>query len=251
MNPRSRLFLLIGCALIGIPLVYQAKTLLPQSLAGEWEQKQPAIAPRSSHSSTTKASTATDKLPSMQEIYAQVNPAVVTVYGAGNLGSGMILRPEGLILTNRHVVENTSDVQLKTSTGIVYAGRVIDLNLQHDLALIRIQNSGLKLPTVKLSPDSQPKPGDIVYALGSPHGKSGSISSGTFIQRTAQGSLQASSNLLSPGNSGGPLINVQGEVIGVNKGLLDNNNALATHIKTVQEFLDRRDRLPKPSVMGN
>jgi S1-C subfamily serine protease len=229
---------------IAIGVVALGSTLLPRLFDRASRQAQPEVG--TANASATQAN-AVNQSPSPIEIYAQANPAVVTIYGLNTLGSGMILKSEGLVLTNRHVVQNTAAVVVKTINGISYNGQVIDLDLQHDLALIRLQNpqqtTKLTLPIVKLSSQPTLKSGDVVYAIGSPNGKPGTMATGTFLQMTEQGSLQASPNLLSPGNSGGPLLNAQGEVIGVNKGLLGDNNGLATSVAAVHELLARRDRV--------
>jgi S1-C subfamily serine protease len=243
MKLRSRLLMIVSCSLLGIGVATVVRHSLPDHFTKLLNQNPAQINAQDSNSLPSKSGVAaSNRLPSA-EIYAQVNPAVVTVYGVGNLGSGMILSAEGLVLTNRHVVRDTAQVKVKTARGTLYDGQVIDLDLQHDLALIRLQNLPLKLPIVKLATQPIPKPGEVVYALGSPNGKAGTITTGRFLQQTEQGSLQASANLLSPGNSGGPLLNAQGEVIGVNKGLLDNNNGLATSVSAVHALLKRRDRI--------
>jgi S1-C subfamily serine protease len=81
--------------------------------------------------------------------------------------------------------------------------------------------------------------GDRVYAIGSPGGNAGTLTRGTFTRITSEGSLQTSVGLLNPGNSGGPLLNQQGVVIGVNKGLLPDKSGLATPIAAAKNLLRR------------
>lgn len=176
-------------------------------------------------------------------VYQRANPAVVTVYSMKELGSGMILKSSGLILTNRHVIQNSIQASVRTATGQVYEGQVIDFDMRYDLALIKLNAKDLQLPTVTLAAAVAVKPGDPVFAIGSPAGKPGTLTSGTFVGINEHGSLQTSAGLLSPGNSGGPLLNAQGEVIGISKGLLDNNSGLATSVAPIKELLDRYERI--------
>jgi S1-C subfamily serine protease len=176
-------------------------------------------------------------------VYQRANPAVVTVYSVNELGSGMVLKSSGLILTNRHVIQNSILASVKTSTGQVYEGQVIDFDMRYDLALIKLNAKDLQLPTVTLAEAVTVKQGDPVFAIGSPAGKAGTLTSGTFVGTNEHGSLQTSAGLLSPGNSGGPLLNAQGEVIGISKGLLDNQSGLATSIVPIKELLDRYERI--------
>ncbi|MBM0741876.1 trypsin-like peptidase domain-containing protein [Phormidium sp. CLA17] len=178
-------------------------------------------------------------------IYQKVNSAVVTVYGAKELGSGMIMRTDGLVLTNKHVIENSISPAVKTATGEVYEAEIVDFDLRYDLAIMQLKTKAIPivLPTITLENTLQLRPGDRVYAIGSPGGKAGTMTTGTFLRTTEQGSLQLSSGLLSPGNSGGPLLNANGEVVGINKGVLKDNSGLATSVTAIKELLSRYDAI--------
>jgi len=179
-------------------------------------------------------------------VYQKVNSAVVTVYGAKELGSGMVVRPDGLVLTNKHVVENSAFPTVKTASGEVYEAEVIDFDLRYDLAIVRLNTKATAptvLPTVILANTLRLQPGDRVYAIGSPGGKAGTMTTGTFLRTTEQGSLQLSSGLLSPGNSGGPLLNANGEVVGINKGVLEDDTGIATSVIAIKELLTRYDAI--------
>ncbi len=179
------------------------------------------------------------------DVYQRVNPAVVTVYSVKEMGSGMIIRPNGLILTNRHVVQNSSDVKVKTASGSIYEGKVVDFDLRYDLALVKLKDANLQLPSVTLAAAVDEKMGDRIFAIGSPAGKPGTMTTGTFLRTTNYGSLQTSQGLLSPGNSGGPLLNAQGEVIGVNKGLLEDKTGLATNVTAIKTLVERYELVNK------
>jgi serine protease Do len=178
-------------------------------------------------------------------IFQKANSAVVTVYGAKELGSGMIVRTDGLVLTNKHVVENSTSLAVKTAIGEVYEAETVDFDLRYDLAIVRLKTKSapIVLPTVNLTTTLRLQPGDRVYAIGSPSGRAGTMTTGRLIRITEQGSLQLSSGLLSPGNSGGPLLNTAGEVVGINKGILEDNTGLATGVGAIQELLIRHDTI--------
>lgn len=172
-----------------------------------------------------------------EQVYRLVNPAVVTVYAGPEVGSGSFVR-SGWVITNRHVVREASRVTVKTADQTVYEGEVKAIDIRNDLALIHLTTT-TQFPTVRLAESVTLQSGDRVFAIGSPFGKAGTLTRGTFSRITERGSLQTSSGLLKPGNSGGPLLNDRGEMIGVNKGLLEDNSGLATSVLSVRKFLDR------------
>lgn len=177
-------------------------------------------------------------------VYQSVNPAVVTIYSGPEIGSGSILTPEGLVITNKHVIWNSPQVKVKTSTGKTYQGWVTGVDMQYDLALVQLDTKD-KLPTVPIESNRTLKPGQRVFAIGSPAGKAGTFTKGTFTKITQHGSLQTSTGLLQPGNSGGPLLNTDGKMIGINKGLLKDGSGLATSVVPAQMFIERTKRAAK------
>jgi serine protease Do len=176
------------------------------------------------------------------EVFQRTNPGVVTIYSGREIGSGIILNSAGLVLTNKHVVASSPQLEVKTASGKVYFGWVTALDLQFDLALVQLDTKD-RLPTVPMASAVNIQPGQKVYAIGSPAGQAGTFTSGTFTRITSHGSIQTSPGLLEPGNSGGPLLNAQGEMIGVNKGLLRDGSGLATRVEAVKSFLRRNNRI--------
>ncbi|MGI0488712.1 S1C family serine protease [Pantanalinema rosaneae CENA516] len=225
------LVLLVGVAL-------KANTVM-QQITRSGEQ----IPPNSEQTSSHSTSLSQDNPPQSQTeaIYQTVNPAVVTIYTDQVIGSGSIVRSDGLILTNRHVVQTSPEVKVKTATEQMWVGKVIDLDLRYDLALVQLQPAAHNLPIVTLADTVTLKPGDPVFAIGSPAGKSGVLTTGTFTQITQHGSLQLSAGLLKDGNSGGPLLNQQGEMIGINKGVLPDQSGLATSVAAAKALIQRHD----------
>jgi serine protease Do len=142
-----------------------------------------------------------------------------------SLGSGFIIDPDGYIVTNRHVVIDAVQVTVMFDDNTTLPAQVVSLNARPDLALLKV-NAGHPLPTVRFGDSDALKVGETVIAAGNPLGLSNSISVGvvsalnrdlneTFIDDFIQ--TDASIN---HGNSGGPLFNMDGQVIGVNWALL-------------------------------
>lgn len=175
---------------------------------------------------------------SQEQVYHIANPAVVTIYCGQEIGSGSLISRDGFVLTNKHVVEASVEVTVKTANGKTYPGQVRAIDLRYDLALVQL-NTQDQFPIVRLASAVTVQAGDPVYALGSPAGRSGTLTTGTFSRITPHGSLQTSPGLLQVGNSGGPLLNQHAELIGVNKGVLDDNSGLATSVVAVREFISR------------
>ena len=138
------------------------------------------------------------------------------------IGSGFIVRSDGLILTNEHVVNDAKRIQVTLSNGRNYTGRLLGKDRELDVAVIKIDADGL--PTAPLGDSAVMRPGDWALAVGSPLGLSSSVALGVVsaLNRPIHVSDRTYSNLIqtdasiSPGNSGGPLVNAAGQVIGIN-----------------------------------
>ncbi|NJP08728.1 MAG: trypsin-like serine protease [Leptolyngbyaceae cyanobacterium RU_5_1] len=176
-------------------------------------------------------------------VYRLANPAVVTVFAGREIGSGSIVSPNGLVITNNHVVRGARQIFVKTAAGKRYPGQVISSDRQHDLALIQLQTSE-QLPTIQIASGTNIRSGERVFAIGSPYGRPGVLTTGTFNSVRNNGDLQ-SRVVLEPGNSGGPLLNAQGEMIGVNKAILESARggntgiSIATGAQIARSFIER------------
>ena len=136
------------------------------------------------------------------------------------LGSGFIVSPDGLILTNAHVVDGAQEVTVKLTDRREFKAKVLGSDKQTDVAVIRIDAKNL--PTVKIGNPEVAKVGEPVLAIGSPYGFENSATAGIISAKSR--SLPEDTYVpfiqtdvaVNPGNSGGPLFNLRGEVIGIN-----------------------------------
>ncbi len=172
-------------------------------------------------------------------VYEKANKAVVSIRTQGGVGAGAIVDNRGIIVTNNHVVQGNRVVQVNTSTGRSYSGRVLDVDRRNDLALVQIQPQE-KLPAIRLAKMSA-KVGQRVYAIGNPFGLDHTLTVGTLSRIAPNGDLQTDA-ALNPGNSGGPLLNSKGELLGINKAILSPSGGssgigFATSIAPVQRLL--------------
>jgi serine protease Do len=146
-------------------------------------------------------------------------------------GSGFLIHKDGYILTNAHVIENSDSVQIKLSTGGLFKGKIIGMDRVADLALIKI-NSPDPLPVIPLGHSEALKPGDWVMAIGSPFGLDltvtvGIVSAkGRSLGATPYDDFIQTDTPINPGNSGGPLINTNGEVVGINTAVMQMGQGL-------------------------
>lgn len=141
---------------------------------------------------------------------------------SSSVGSGFIVDKSGYILTNAHVVEDSSRITVRLDSGEEYIAKVVGTDEETDVAVLKIE-TGKDLPFVKLGNSEKARVGDWVLAIGSPFGLSRTVTAGIVSQtkrETPGGSafqkfIQTDA-AINKGNSGGPLVNMDGEVIGIN-----------------------------------
>ncbi|HEX8503437.1 MAG TPA: Do family serine endopeptidase [Pyrinomonadaceae bacterium] len=138
------------------------------------------------------------------------------------VGSGFVIDPKGVILTNYHVVENMTGIMVKLQTGEQLRGTVVGMDEETDIAVIKV-NAGRDLPAVSFGNSDEMQVGDWVLAIGSPFGLEQTVTAGIISTKERQTDPGASFRrfiqtdaAINRGNSGGPLVNMRGEVIGIN-----------------------------------
>ncbi len=158
-------------------------------------------------------------------IISNLQPSVVTIFTNGGLGSGVVYSEDGLILTNEHVVRGNGQVEVGFADGQRVAGTVRATDAVSDLALVEAQRTGL--PAAKFQ-TVLPRIGELAIVIGSPLGFENTATAGIIsgLNRQIPGSASSSQSLvdliqtdaaISPGNSGGALVNSRGEVIGISE----------------------------------
>jgi len=142
-----------------------------------------------------------------------------------SLGSGVIVSPDGYVITNNHVVDGATDIKVSLSDGREFAGHIVGRDPQTDIAVLRVDAKGL--PTLPFGDSSRMSPGDFVLAIGNPFGLSHTVTMG-IVSATGRVGLDIedyedfiqTDAAINPGNSGGALINVDGALIGINTAIL-------------------------------
>ena len=193
--------------------------------------------------------TSTDERPGYAAAVAQAAPAVVNIYTTkftrrgllcripayralcdafpnepqvqNSLGSGVIVSPDGLVLTNKHVVDGADEILVMFANSQTTTATVIGADAHTDLAVIKVSASGL--PVIPQLADEEPRVGDVVLAIGNPFGLGHSVSQGiisafsrSIITDSPYDDFIQTDAAISPGNSGGALVDHKGRLVGIN-----------------------------------
>ncbi len=260
MKKRS-VFLSVPVVLVLIASASALLHPLPSNVAAQTGTGTATATPTASVTQTASGSLLTDGtvIEQVQSIYRgiydTVNPSVVNIqvlgtynYGfyvgaVSSQGSGFVWDTQGHIVTNNHVVENAYNITVTFSDGTTTTAEVVGTDVQSDLAVIKVDPTGLTLHPVSLGNSQIVKVGDLVIAIGNPYGLAGSMTQG-IVSALSRSLTVDSSNPFSsstytipdiiqtdaavnPGNSGGVLVNTSGEVIGVTSAIQSTTNANA------------------------
>ena len=169
-------------------------------------------------------------------VVAAVSPSVVHVQVRGSRGgqlahgsgSGTILSPDGIVLTNNHVVEGAAAIELALNDARRMPARILGRDADTDIAVLRAETSD-RLPAARLGNSKKLRPGQIAIAIGNPLGFESTVTAGivSAVGRSLRaqngrliGDVIQTDAALNPGNSGGPLVNSRAEVIGVNTAVI-------------------------------
>ncbi|XP_064600409.1 serine protease HTRA2, mitochondrial-like [Liolophura sinensis] len=198
------------------------------------------------------------------DVVEKASPAVVYIEIKGRVpfhpglatvsnGSGFVVRENGLILTNAHVVANKPAVIVKLNDGRSFEGRVQAVDPVSDLATVKIDCNGLS--TIPLGESSKIRPGEWVVAMGSPLSLTNTVTAGIIstVHRGSQelgihnrdmGYIQTDA-VINFGNSGGPLVNLNGEAIGINTMKVTTGISFAIPSDNARDFLMKAEKLQK------
>jgi 2-alkenal reductase len=172
-------------------------------------------------------------------LYERANPSVVSILvsdgmGGGSQGSGFVYDTEGHIITNYHVVEGAQEIEVDFASGVKVVGKVVGTDGDSDLAVVKVDVPAEQLAPLPLGDSDAVRVGQRVIAIGNPFGEAGTMTLGIIsgLGRSVSGVREAPGGgsfttpdiiqtdaAINPSNSGGPLINFTGQVIGINKAI--------------------------------
>ena len=221
----------IGAMLSGRPTVAQNEAQIaraPEALSASFAEIARRVEPAVVNIETMTAAPETaDKEDAEKEDQATNNPLLDMFRRQARrpsrgVGSGFIVSPKGYILTNEHVIEGATRITVGLKSGEKFRGKIVGIDEETDVAVIKIETSQ-DLPTVTLGDSNSAEVGDWVLAMGSPFGLDQTVTAGIISKKeretpyftSFQRFLQTDA-AINRGNSGGPLVNMRGEVIGVN-----------------------------------
>jgi S1-C subfamily serine protease len=179
----------------------------------------------------------------LEALYQQVLPGVVSIQTGASLGSGFVFDNEGHVVTNQHVVEGAREVEVDFASGFKAHGTVIGSDVDADVAVIRVDAPADQIHPLAIGDSNTLNVGEQVVAIGNPFGLTGTMTLGIVsgLGRTqfahadpdgggffSTADIIQTDAAINPGNSGGPLFNLQGEVVGINRSILTESFNSAT-----------------------
>jgi serine protease Do len=213
-------------------LSFGAQAQLPD-FTGLVERASPAVvnvsATRTADAPGQSSDPDIDELPeSLRRFFGQPGMPRMPQRDSTSLGTGFVISEDGYVLTNHHVIDGADEVVLRFTDRRELEAKVVGSDPESDVALLKVE--GTSLPTIKLGDSGVLKPGQWVVAIGSPFGFDHSVTAGVVSAtgRTSQFTGQQyvpfiqTDVAINRGNSGGPLLNTQGEVVGINSQIFSN-----------------------------
>ena len=149
-----------------------------------------------------------------------------------SLGSGVIIDPSGIALTNAHVVEKATEIEVITLDGGKHKAKLIGVDKKTDLAVLKLDDGRGKFAFARLGDSDRMQVGDWVIAVGSPFGLQATVTAGIISAKARQigqgpfDDFLQTDAAINPGNSGGPLVNMQGEVVGINTAIVAGGSGI-------------------------
>jgi putative serine protease PepD len=216
-------------------------------------------APRTTAAAPASRNNVSDD-PSARNVYDHAKNAVAyvssTLAQGQATGSGFVVASDGLVVTNDHVIDGASQITVRIGPdGAERQAQLVGVDASHDLALLKVDTGGSKLTTLPLADSGTVQVGDPTYAIGSPFGLASTLTTGivSALHRdlqspngaTISGVIQTDA-AINPGNSGGPLLDANGQVIGVNSQIASGSQngeggnvgiGFAVPSNTVSDFL--------------
>lgn len=225
LNRVAAATMLAAALLSGGPSLSPAGAAIPGSFADLTDRLSPAVV-NISTAQMLEGRPGTEEGSPLEDLFRDLYPDG----GEGprrvqSLGSGFVISPDGIVVTNNHVIEDADEVTVNFPDGLSLRAEVIGSDAQTDLAVLKIEH-GAPLPFVVFGDSDAARVGDWVLAIGNPFGFAGSVSAGIISARDRDinagryDDFIQTDAAINRGNSGGPLFNMNGEVIGVNTAII-------------------------------
>ena len=236
-------------AALAAAILASGGTVIALTATGALDRTAPVAGTPNPNSATVKQPVTLDESSAIIDVAAKAGPSVVRIFTTGidpnsatqqeqdGVGSGIIFDAGGWILTNRHVVAGTTDLTVQLKDGTKYPATIYGIDTLTDLAIIRVDATGL--PAATIGDSDGLKVGELVVAIGSPLGTfDNSVTSGIVSAlgrdiSTEGGRIRnliQTDAAINHGNSGGPLLDATGAVIGVNTAIAENSTGIGFSI---------------------
>lgn len=222
--------LLLLCVMLAAPAVTHAQSRsmagLQTSFSPVVKEVGPAVVNLSTKKVVRQQMSPFANDPFFEMFFGNMMPGLSQERVESSLGSGVIVRPDGLFVTNYHVIEGATEVNVLLADNREFTATLVDADPQFDLAVMQIDTQGERLPYARFGDSDNLEVGDIVLAIGNPFGVGQSVSMGIVsalgrsnISNSPMGDFIQTDAAINPGNSGGALVNASGEIVGINSAI--------------------------------